>query len=124
MSSNLKIIATIGAKACGDLGMPSVVKHGDGTRQGMEFIVMTGDGQIGISGTYDDIIDFGAEIMGRMFSWPLTHDHTDWFGQDDMEMIGKAVNDVGQHGSSGAGENGNGGRSGEREGQRGNGTEG
>lgn len=119
MSSKFTTLVTISAKESAEFQLPVVMGNGDGTRKTMQFTVMTPDGQLGVYGTFDEILDFAAAIMGRMFSWPLLNGEQNWFGEDDMQIIEKAVSDARQRNGSNAGERGHDRGTGEREGQPG-----
>jgi hypothetical protein len=57
--------------------------------------VKTADDGFAVAGTIDEIIDFGAQLMGSAYTWCLTNGHGSWLDDEIRVIQDGKVNDSG-----------------------------
>jgi hypothetical protein len=83
----------------------TVANEGTGSRHDVILTVESHDKELAFAGTFDDLIDFGAQILGTVYSWPILHGHSDWLSeiikpQHDGSMTNGTASENGRTGTS------------------------
>lgn len=65
-----------------NLRTPFIIHPCTGKRDDIILAVRDELGELQFEGTYDEIMEFGAEFMRAAISWALISGHSDWLGED------------------------------------------
>lgn len=82
MSFSSKTMCIIDLRQCIQMRMPATPDADSAERYTTVFSMDDVDGGLTIVGTYDQLMDFAADIAQKAMSWPLVTKHTDWLGDE------------------------------------------
>lgn len=81
MNSSPNLLVTVHAKGHPKFGIPVPLETENVSRESTVFHIVAADSSISILGTYDELLDFAADIGHKVMSWPIVSGRSDWFGQ-------------------------------------------
>jgi len=79
------------AREHSDFHTPELLDEVVTTKEATLLAVPTRDDALCITGTFDELLTFAAELMRAVYSWPLVTGHSEWLGDEITFNDGKAT---------------------------------
>jgi hypothetical protein len=110
MSSSAKTMCVIDLRQKVVMRVPTAQNSKPADRATTVFSMDDVDGTLTLIGTYDQLLDFAADIGKMAMSWTLVTGHSNWLGDDIQAMTREVASNDGHENWDGS-EAGNGGQS-------------
>jgi hypothetical protein len=82
MPSLTKLLVTVDTNETGPFKMAVPVSDPPYDRNTTLFHLVSQDESLSFIGTYDQILDYAADMVQKVWSWAITSHHHDWFGTE------------------------------------------
>lgn len=91
MASSSSVTAVIDLRQAPKMKIPIPVGMGQGEKATAVFSMTSEGDELTLIGTYDQFLNWAAELGQRMMSWPIVSGQPEWLG-DDAKMATMEAN--------------------------------